>query len=85
MLTQASSDQGVPELAAVIGVPDARCAEIFEAFVAVEPAPRSPPNPMSSSRRGWPHTNIPARLELVEAPTLIATGKIIPKELRARG
>jgi acetyl-CoA synthetase len=76
-------------LAAVIGVPDALRTEIVKAFIVVQPG-QAADAALVAELQDFVKTRLaaheyPRRIEFVDALPLTATGKIIRKELRARG
>jgi acetyl-CoA synthetase len=76
-------------MAAVIGVPDPLRTEIVKAFVVVKPGQATDPA-LVAELQAFVKTRLaaheyPRRIEFVDALPLTATGKIIRKELRARG
>ena len=76
-------------MAAVVGVPDALRTEIVKAFVVVKPE-RPADAALASELQDFVKSRLaaheyPRRIEFVETLPLTATGKIIRKELRARG
>jgi acetyl-CoA synthetase len=76
-------------MAAVIGVPDALRTEIVKAFVVVKPD-RSADPALAAELQGFVKTRLaaheyPRQVEFVDTLPLTATGKIIRRELRARG
>jgi acetyl-CoA synthetase len=76
-------------MAAVVGVPDALRTEIVKAFVVVKPGARADAA-LASALQDFVKTRLaaheyPRRIEFVDTLPLTATGKIIRRELRARG
>jgi len=76
-------------MAAVIGVPDPLRTEIVKAFVVLKPGQATAPG-LVAELQEFVKTRLaaheyPRRIEFVDALPLTATGKIIRKELRARG
>jgi acetyl-CoA synthetase len=73
----------------VIGVPDPLRTEIVKAFVVVKPGHATDPA-LVAELQEFVKTRLaaheyPRRIEFVDTLPLTATGKIIRKELRARG
>jgi acetyl-CoA synthetase len=76
-------------MAAVVGVPDAVRTEIVKAFVVVKPE-RPADAALAAELQDFVKSRLaaheyPRRIEFVDTLPLTATGKIIRKELRARG
>ncbi len=76
-------------MAAVVGVPDALRTEIVKAFVVVKPGAHADAA-LATALQDFVKTRLaaheyPRRIEFVDTLPLTATGKIIRRELRARG
>jgi acetyl-CoA synthetase len=76
-------------LAAAVGKPDPLRTEIVKAFVVVKPGERADAA-LASTLQAFVKTRLaaheyPRRIEFVDTLPMTATGKIIRRELRARG
>jgi acetyl-CoA synthetase len=76
-------------MAAAVGIPDPLRTEIVKAFVVVKPGQRADAA-LAAELQGFVKTRLaaheyPRRIEFVDTLPLTATGKIIRRELRARG
>ena len=76
-------------MAAVVGVPDPVRTEVVKAFVVVKPERTADPT-LATELQDFVKSRLaaheyPRRIEFVDTLPLTATGKIIRKELRARG
>ncbi|MBI3512864.1 MAG: acyl-CoA synthetase [Proteobacteria bacterium] len=76
-------------MAAVVGVPDPLRTEIVKAFIVLNPG-QSPDDALVGELQNFVKTRLaaheyPRRIEFVDTLPLTATGKIIRRELRARG
>ena len=76
-------------LSAVVGIPDPIRTEAIKAWIVLRPgfAPATSSRARSriSSRCSSPRTNIRAMCEFAEQLPMTATGKVLRRELRARG
>jgi acetyl-CoA synthetase len=73
----------------VVGVPDALRTEIVKAFVVVKPGAQADAA-LAAALQDFVKTRLaaheyPRRIEFVDTLPMTATGKIIRRELRARG
>jgi acetyl-CoA synthetase len=76
-------------MAAAVGIPDPVRTEIVKAFVVVKPGARAD-SALAAELQEFVRTRLaaheyPRRIEFVDTLPLTATGKIIRRELRARG